>query len=162
MSSFSKVVGSGFDSTFSGLRARVNTLAEGLSSDEFWTKPFAFGNSFGHLTLHVTGNLNHFIGALIGESGYVRDRDREFTDAHRPTPEAVLANLDDAVERVRRILATQSDVDFVAPYAAPGLEGVADRFSVFLLCAAHFREHVGQMIYIANEVRRRRASSSDA
>jgi hypothetical protein len=33
----------------------VRDLAAPLSEEQFWTKPFPFGNSFGHLVLHLTG-----------------------------------------------------------------------------------------------------------
>ena len=60
--------------------ARVRELAAPLSNTQFWSKPFAFGNSFGHLVLHLTGNLNYYIGAQIANTGYLRDRAREFND----------------------------------------------------------------------------------
>jgi hypothetical protein len=35
-------------------------------------------NSAGNLALHVSGNLKHFLGAVLGGTGYVRDREAEF------------------------------------------------------------------------------------
>lgn len=43
-----------------------------------WEVRSGIENSSGNLCLHLIGNLNHFIGSLIGESGYVRDRKSEF------------------------------------------------------------------------------------
>jgi len=43
-------------------RERTSRTAVPLSEEQFWIKPFAFGNSFGHLVLHLTGNLNYYIG----------------------------------------------------------------------------------------------------
>ena len=63
--------------------ARVHELAAPLTNVQFWRKPFPFGNSFGNLVLHLTGNLNYYIGAQIAMSGYVRDRPREFDDPER-------------------------------------------------------------------------------
>ena len=51
-----------------------------IPEDQLWTKPFPFGNSVGHLVLHLTGNLNHYVGAMVAGTGYVRDREHEFTD----------------------------------------------------------------------------------
>ncbi len=65
--------------------ARVRELAAPLTSAQFWQKPFPFGNSFGHLVLHLTGNLNYYIGAQIAKTGYVRDRPREFNDPNPPS-----------------------------------------------------------------------------
>ena len=51
------------------MRDDVRNLAEPLSDAEFWTKPIEPGNSVGHLVLHLSGNLNHFVGAQLGGSG---------------------------------------------------------------------------------------------
>src|SRR5436305_6534582 len=80
-----------------GLRDQVRTLAEPLNEAEFWTKPLEPGNSVGHLVLHLTGNLSHFVGGQLGQTGYVRDREREFTEAQLPNKAEALARLDGAV-----------------------------------------------------------------
>ena len=64
------------------LRDAVKELSAPLSEEQFWRKPLEPGNSVGHLVLHLTGNLNHFVGAQLGKTGYVRDREREFTEAY--------------------------------------------------------------------------------
>ena len=63
-----------FSERYEELGRLVLQMAEPLSDEQFWSKPFAFGNSFGHLVLHLTGNLNYYIGAEIAKTGYVRDR----------------------------------------------------------------------------------------
>ena len=70
--------------------ARVRELAAPLGEPQFWQKPFPFGNSFGHLVLHLTGNLNYYIGAQIANTGYVRDRPREFNDPNPPSKQEAL------------------------------------------------------------------------
>ncbi len=52
-----------------------------------WQLPAGVNNSTGTLTLHVVGNLRHFIGAILGQSGYVRHRDVEFSDRDLPRVE---------------------------------------------------------------------------
>src|SRR5437660_11401866 len=79
------------------LRDEVRQVAEPLSDEELWRKPLEPGNSVGHLILHLTGNLNHFVGARLGNTGYVREREREFTEANPPTKTALLEGLDGAV-----------------------------------------------------------------
>src|SRR5262245_44079397 len=86
------------------LRDAVRTAAGPLSEEEFWRKPVEPGNSFGHLVLHLTGNLNHMVGACLGRTGYVRDREREFTEANVPPKAEALARLDEAVETFGRVL----------------------------------------------------------
>src|SRR5947208_8586605 len=87
-----------------GQRDAVKTAAEPLSEADFWRKPIDPGNSFGHLVLHLTGNLNHFVGARLGGSGYVRDREREFTETRLPSKAEALAKLDEAVATFRRVV----------------------------------------------------------
>ena len=74
-----------------GLRDAVRELAGPLSDGEFWGKPVDPGNSVGHLVLHLTGNLNYFVGAQLGGTGYVRDREREFTETQLPSKAEALA-----------------------------------------------------------------------
>src|SRR5437870_7750546 len=47
------------------LRDAIRQVAEPLSEKELWMKPLEPGNSIGHLILHLTGNLNHFVGAQL-------------------------------------------------------------------------------------------------
>src|SRR5688572_416289 len=47
---------------------------------DLWKTAEGISNSAGNLCLHMTGNLKHFFGAVLGETGYVRDRDAEFAD----------------------------------------------------------------------------------
>ena len=44
-----------------------------------WVLPEGISNSAGTLSLHLCGNLQHFIGAVLGNTGYVRRRDDEFS-----------------------------------------------------------------------------------
>lgn len=46
--------------------------------ESIWIVKGEIKNSAGNLTLHLCGNLQHFIGAVLGSSGYVRDREKEF------------------------------------------------------------------------------------
>jgi uncharacterized damage-inducible protein DinB len=132
----------------------VGELAAPLSDQQFWTKPFPFGNSFGHLLLHLTGNLNYYIGAQIAGTGYVRDRPREFTEAEQPSKEEVLKKFNEAVEMVVRTIRSQSEEDWSAPYSAQGADAT-DRFGIVLSCATHLHHHIGQMMYLGFELERK-------
>jgi Protein of unknown function (DUF1572) len=102
MQELNKTIGEGFARRYEELAENVGALAGTLSDEQFWTKPFAFGNSFGHLVLHLMGNLNYYIGAEIAGTGYVRDRDREFAESARPAKKEVMRRFDDAVAMVAR------------------------------------------------------------
>src|SRR6266478_7015605 len=98
----------GFEARYKKLAGRVRELAGPLSDEQFWQKPFPYGNSFGHLVLHLTGNLNYYIGAQIAQTGYVRDRPREFNDPNPPSKEQALERFDAAVGMVVKTIRRQS------------------------------------------------------
>jgi len=138
---------------FTANAARVRELATPLDNAQFWQKPFPFGNSFGHLVLHLTGNLNYYIGAQIAKTGYVRDRPREFTDPNPPSKEEALKRFDAAVAMVVKTVRAQSPEDWSAEYSGVGADA-RNRLAIVVQCAAHMQHHIGQMIYLVHELRR--------
>jgi DinB family protein len=156
MSDLANTIGNGFAAYYEQLPAKVRELAEPLSEEQFWTKPFGYGNSFGHLVLHLTGNLSYYIGTEIAQTGYIRDRDREFTDPKPPGKGEALKKLEEAISMVARTARSQSTAQWPEPYLALKEEDAGNRFNIMLRCAAHAYHHVGQMIYISKEWQLRR------
>jgi catechol 2,3-dioxygenase-like lactoylglutathione lyase family enzyme len=140
-----------FATSFRDHRDRVHRLADGVSDVQFWARPYAYGNSMGHLVLHLTGNLNFYIGREMAGTGYVRDREREFHDPSPPSKAEALQRLDAAVDLAIATIEAQTVDGWTVAYAAKGADGVPDRFAMFLRAATHFYHHVGQMIYLAKE-----------
>ncbi len=130
--------------------ARVLELAAPLENEKFWQKPYPYGNSFGHLVLHLTGNLNYYIGAQIAQTGYIRDRPREFNDPNPPSKDEALKRFDTAVAMVVKTIQQQSSDDWSVPYTATGANA-QNRLDMVFQCAAHIQHHIGQMIYLGNE-----------
>ena len=133
--------------------ARVRELAAPLTNDQFWRKAFPFGNSFGHLVLHLTGNLNYYIGTQIAGTGYVRDRPREFNDPNPPPKDEALQKFYDAVAMVLKTVRAQSSEDWAKEYSAVGTNA-PNRLDIIMHCAAHIQHHIGQMIYLGYEYQR--------
>jgi hypothetical protein len=154
MENLPSTIASGLTERYRTLASRVRELAMPLSGEEFWRKPFPFGNSFGHLVLHLTGNLNYYIGAQIAGTGYVRDREREFSETRHLPKEEVLKRFEETIEMVGRTVEAQAEEDWAAPYSAVGGGNVAHRFQMVLQCAAHLDHHIGQMIYLCFELHR--------
>jgi DinB superfamily len=148
MSNTHATVIEGFARRYEELGSKVQELASALNQEQFWSRPFPFGNSFGHLVLHLTGNLNYYVGAEIAHTGYVRDRDREFTDETLASKQEVMQRFDEAIATVVRTLRSQSDRDWSAPYTAMREEDAMNRFNLFLRCATHLHHHIGQMTYL--------------
>jgi hypothetical protein len=153
MPDLKSTVAVGLTTRYKKLAGMVHELAAPLSEEQFWTKPFPFGNSFGHLVLHLTGNLNYYIGAQIASTGYVRNRPLEFSDTSRAPKAAVLKKFDNAIETVLSAIDSQSADDWAKDYSGAGSDA-RDRFDVMLQCATHLHHHIGQMMYLAFELKR--------
>ena len=141
-----RVVGEEFARYFRHLGERVEKAAMAIPEDQLWTKPFAFGNSIGHLVLHLTGNLNHYVGALVAGTGYVRHREHEFIDPAKYPRDEILAKFREAVDLVIRTVETQDEASLMTPVDAQ--KPIETRFGLFLVCASHLNNHVGQMSYL--------------
>jgi hypothetical protein len=148
----STVLSRSLSAHYERVRLKVHALVEPLSAEQLWRRPFPYGNTVGHLLLHLTGNLSYYIGAQIAGTGYVRDRPREFADASQRPPGDVLRDLDRAVDMVLATLAAQDESDWQAPYQGVGAEDVPDRLGIFVRCAAHADHHLGQIIYLCKEL----------
>jgi hypothetical protein len=154
MTDFSVLASRDFSRYYDRVAEQIRALVLPLSEDDIWKRPYPYGNSAGHLLLHLTGNLNYYIGAQIAGTGYVRNRDLEFTDAGHKPKASVLKDFDQAIALVKTTLAQQSDADWNRPYTAKGMEDAEDRFTVFLRCAAHLQHHAAQIIYLTKEIGR--------
>ncbi len=160
MSDASAVVARDLAAHYRRAQRRVHDLVAPLDDAQLWTKPFPYGNSIGHLVLHLTGNMQFYMGTRMLDTGYVRDRPLEFSDASRRPKADVLRAFDDAVDVVVRALEAQGEADWGRPYKAEGVtvEEVPTRFAMFLRSAAHADLHLGQMTYVRKELDRRGSS----
>lgn len=125
------------------LRSEVEQFT---NEDDLWKVSDGISNSAGNLCLHLTGNLQHFIGAVLGGSGYVRDRDAEFADKNVSRNE-LLSNIDSTLNIVRTTLEKLSDEDMSANYPIEvfGHQMTTAYFLTHL--TTHFNYHLGQINY---------------
>lgn len=117
-------------------------------SDEadLWKTSDGIANSAGNLSRHLIGNLQHFFGATLGGTGYVRDRDGEFANTNI-SREQILADIDTTRDVVRSTLAklTESDLAKNYPLEVADQTVTTEYFIVHL--ASHFNYHLGQINY---------------
>lgn len=117
------------------------------SDESVWQTVPGVANPAGTLALHVCGNLRHYVGAILGGSGYVRDRDAEFRLRGVPRRE-LIENLAGAREAVARTLQTLSPETLQAVYPEP-MGDVTLRTDWFLLhLGTHLAFHLGQAGYL--------------
>lgn len=126
---------------------KLKTEVEQYSSDEhLWLVHGEIANSGGNLALHLIGNLKHFIGATLGDSGYVRDRDSEFSSAGVSRAE-LISSIEETSEVVSATLANLATEDLAATYPIEvfGEPMTTEYFLVHL--ATHLSYHLGQINY---------------
>jgi hypothetical protein len=123
-----------------------------------WKTIPGIANSAGNLGLHVAGNLQHFIGAVLGQSGYVRHRDLEFSRRDGTRAE-VVDGLAKTREVVARTVTRLTDEDLAQPYGEL-LAGRRVRTGDFLLhLSSHLAFHLGQAGYLRRTLTGEMASS---
>lgn len=111
-----------------------------------WQPVPGISNTAGTLVLHLTGNLQHYFGAVLAQTGYVRDRPAEF--ARRDVPRAeLLRQIDAARSAVRAGAAGLPDAELAADYpeVIAGVRVATGDYLVHL--TAHFAFHLGQLDY---------------
>ena len=128
----------------------LNKLREeiDLFTDEadLWTTAEGVSNSAGNLCQHLTGNLQHFFGAVLGGSGYVRDRDAEFS-SRGSTRADLITGIEAARASVKETLGNLSDEDFTRTYPID-VFGHSMTTGFFLThLTTHFNYHLGQINY---------------
>jgi len=154
MAEVNETVAAGLAAYYQYVAQHLHKWADPLSNEQFWRKPYPYGNSVGHLVLHLTGNLNYYIGARVAETGYLRDRNREFTDQQPPAKEEALRAFDRAIAMVVATIRKQKTEDWGKAYTAEREPEAADRFQIFVRCAGHAYHHVGQIVYLSHELAR--------
>lgn len=115
--------------------------------DVLWRSADGVTNSCGTLARHVAGNLQHFVGAALGSTGYVRDREREF-GSKDGTRADIIGELKAAIEVVDRTLSSLPEDALAKPFpmAPPGLETPVGVFLAHLV--SHTAFHLGQVGYL--------------
>jgi uncharacterized damage-inducible protein DinB len=115
--------------------------------DALWRTVPGVTNSAGNLALHACGNLKHFVGAVLGGSGYVRDRPAEFA-ARSGRREDVARQVRETADVVSKALSRVPPSALAAPYPEPhdGVQLPCGRFLLHL--CVHLAFHLGQAGYL--------------
>jgi uncharacterized damage-inducible protein DinB len=128
------------------LKAVRRELEAYADERDLWRLPPGIANSAGTLALHLAGNLQHFIGGVLGKTEYRRDRAAEFSRRDVPRAELV-AQIEAAVIAVEQGLAQVSEAALAAefPERIAGRTVTTGEWLVHL--AAHLGYHLGQVDY---------------
>lgn len=125
------------------LKAEIEQYAD---EADLWKKPGGVPNSAGNLCLHLNGNLQHYFGAVLGGTGYVRDRDAEFSTTGTSRAK-ILADVVTSLDVVKATLAKLSDDDLAATYPLEVFDKPMTTGFFLTHLATHLDWHLGQINY---------------
>ncbi len=116
------------------------------NEEKLWAVNNVISNSAGNFALHLVGNLNAYIGAELGNTGYKRQRDLEFSlkDVSRAE---LLNQVDKTLVMVEKVLSklTTNDLEKEYPLLVFKESMTTEYFLVHL--TTHFSYHLGQINY---------------
>lgn len=128
------------------LKALRREIESYPSEDDLWEIPDGIANPGGNLALHLAGNLQYFVGNVLGKNGYVRNRDAEFASRDVPRAE-LLREIDNAIAAVELGMSKISEADLARPFPEK-VGGVSSTTGAFLAhFATHLAYHLGQVDY---------------
>ena len=131
-------------------RRDLNKLKDEIKAykneENLWLVSDDISNSAGNLSLHLVGNLNHFIGAVLGESGYVRQRDLEFSLKHVPKSE-MIDQIDKTIIIIEDTLAKLGEDDLQKEYRRNPFEDYMTTEYFLVHLTTHLSYHLGQINY---------------
>lgn len=132
-----------FKRNLNQLKTEISTYPDEAS---LWKTSGDISNSAGNLTLHLIGNLKHYIGAVLGKSGYVRNRPAEFADKHVARTDLLL-RIDETIAVVQNTLPSLSreDLQQVFPEQIGAQPATTEETLIHL--TAHLAYHLGQINY---------------
>jgi len=124
-----------------------NEIRSFKNKRNLWKTEGSISNSAGNLCLHLVGNLNHFIGAIIGDSGYIRRREKEFESTNIDTDKLIALVNDtniDVISVLKRFDSERLKANY--PIQVFGEDMTYEFFLIHL--TTHLNYHLGQINYL--------------
>jgi len=121
-------------------------IASYRDESNLWKIDKSIANFSGNLCLHLVGNLNTYIGAEIGKTGYVRDRDREFSQKNVPQDELVKM-IGDTITVVENGLNKLKEEDLEKEYPLLVFKEKTSTGYFLIHLTVHLGYHLGQVNY---------------
>jgi uncharacterized damage-inducible protein DinB len=128
------------------LTALIKELNTYQNENVIWATDKQIANSAGNLCLHLIGNLNTYIGAEIGKTGYIRDRALEFS-AKNISKSELIQKIDETIIVVHQALDQLSEEDLETEYPLLVLDKKTSYGFFLVHLASHLAYHLGQITY---------------
>ena len=132
-----------FDRDLQKLKTEINLYKD---ENNLWIVKEGISNSAGNLCLHLIGNLNHFIGAALGQSGYVRHRDDEFA-LKNILRDDLLLNIENCILVLNATFSKLTEADLEKDFPLEKHGTVVTTMHMLLHLFGHLSYHLGQINY---------------
>lgn len=116
------------------------------AEENIWLVKEGIGNSTGNLCLHLIGYLSHFIGATLGNTGYVRHREDEFNLKNIPRQDLV-TNIENCILIVKNTLLKLTNADLEKDFPLEKHGTIVSNTHMLLHLYGHLSYHLGQINY---------------
>lgn len=126
------------------LRKLIEEINQFKNESNLWRTHGSIKNSAGNLALHLIGGSNYLFGTILSKTGYVRNRDLEFTRKDVARTE-IISQLEALIQLIRNTLLT---VDMDAEYPIPFDDAKRTNSYVLTQLALHLNYHLGQVNYL--------------
>jgi hypothetical protein len=119
-----------------------------LYQDEanIWKVDKNIANTAGNLCLHLVGNLNAYIGATLGNTGYVRNRDAEF-ELKNISRKELIQKIEDTISMINIVLPGINEKILKSEYPLLVLKEKTSTEYFLVHLAVHLGYHLGQVNY---------------
>ena len=121
-------------------------IASYRHESNLWKVDKSIANSSGNLCLHLVGNLNTYIGAEIGKTGYVRNRDLEFSLKNIPQVQLVKM-IEDTIVVVEDGLNKINEYDLEREFPLLVFKEKTSTGYFLIHLSVHLGYHLGQVNY---------------
>ena len=117
------------------------------NEETIWTTKEGITNCAGNLVLHLTGNLNHFIGQTLGNTGYVRNREQEFSLKNVPRIK-LLSQISGVKEIIQDVLPKLSNEDLKKDFPLKIRDEILSTENMLVYLLSHLNYHLGLVNYM--------------
>ena len=114
--------------------------------ENLWKIEGAIANSAGNLCLHLIGNLNTYIGKELGKTGYVRNRELEFSQKDVPKKD-LIDKINHTIEVVNASLKNVDESVLAIEYPVMVFDKKTSTEYMLIHLATHLTYHLGQINY---------------
>lgn len=128
------------------LKRLLNEIELYKNESDIWIIKGQINNSAGNLCLHLVGNLNIYIGKILGNTGYIRNRELEFSSKNIPKKE-LIKKVEDTIEVINQSLDNLNAELLETEFPILVFEEKTSTEFLLVHLTTHLTYHLGQINY---------------